>query len=212
METLNSIRNVLTIGSFQRKLAQATNALPAPTLYPFLLLLFLSHPEEGPEVVTAKPSTHHSTHSATWGDKRAFGVYSPALQVLPRLLPRGGPTPSQAPQLLSPTSRWGSAFIIKLEAPSLGPRSLYIGPDSVSLLKSGDNGHPWGHLSLRGLPEATGHGAYGSVSNKLLYISLQFPGVQGTCVLVLSLSAPQLETSALTKTVAQEGKPIPFQG
>lgn len=67
------------------------------------------------------------------------------------------------------------------------------------------------------LPEATGHGAHRSVSNELLDVSLQFPGVQekGTCVLVLSLSAPQLETpwpSVLTKTVAQEGKPVPFQG
>lgn len=47
------------------------------------------------------------------------------------------------------------------------------------------------------LPEATGHGAHRSVSNELLYVSLQFPGVKekGTCVLVLSLSAPQLDTS-----------------
>lgn len=163
-------------------------------------------------MVTAKPSTHHSTHSATWGDKRVVGRYSPALRVLPRLLPRGGPTPRQATQLLSPISSRGSAFTIKLEAPSLGPRGPCIGPDSVSLLKLGDNGHPWGHLSLRGLPEATGHGAHGSVSNELLYISLQFPGAQGTYVLVLSLSAPLLETSALTKTVAQDGKPVPFQG
>lgn len=210
-----SIRNVLTIviimAASKGKLAQATNALPG-THYPFLLLLSPSHREgRGPEVVTAKPSTHHSTHEgATWGDKRVVGEYSPALRVLPRLLPRGWTYPQTGHPALSPISVRGSAFTIKLEAPSLGLNGPCADLTLFPFSKSGDNGHPWGHLSHRGLPEALGMVPMGQcLTNSFISCSSQG---SGNPVLVLSLSAPLLETSALTKTVAQDGKPVPFQG
>ena len=212
VETLNSIRNVVTIviimgpskGSWHKPLMgclklTTPSSSPHPTGRRGQRWSLQSH------LLTIPPTVPPG------GQKSSWQIFPSSPQVLPRLLPRGGPPPSQGPQFLSPTSRQGSAFTIKLEAPSLGPRGPCIRPDSLSLLKSGDQ-----RPSMQ-LPEATGHGAHRSVSNELLYVSLQFPGVQekGTCVLVLSLSAPQLETSwqsILTKTVAQEGKPVPFQG
>lgn len=152
METLNSIRNVLTIviimgpskGSWHKPLMgclklTTPSSSPHPTGRRGQRWSLQSH------LLTIPPTVPPGREKSSWR------IFPSSPRVLPRLLPRGGPPPSQSTQLLSHTSRQGSAFTIKLEAPSLGPRGPCIRPDSLSLLKSGDSGHPCSCLRPLGM-------------------------------------------------------------